>query len=58
VKLDSRARVHLMGVGVGAIVAIYAAIQSDWVGAIVFGVATALLGLGVAHRIRGLQKDA
>jgi hypothetical protein len=55
-KLDSRARVHLMGVGVGAAVAIYAATQSDWVGVLVFGVATALLGFGVAWRIRNLQK--
>jgi hypothetical protein len=54
-KLDSRARLHILGVVVGAVAAIWAAVQGDWKFAIVFGVATILMGLGVAHRIRQSQ---
>jgi hypothetical protein len=57
VRLDRRARLHLLGVLVGVAVAIWAAVQGDWRFAIVFGVASLVLGLGVAHRIRQSQDD-
>jgi lysylphosphatidylglycerol synthetase-like protein (DUF2156 family) len=56
-KLDQRAKFHILGVAVGVAVVIWAAIQQDWWFALVFGVATVVLGLGVAHRIRQLQDD-
>ena len=51
-RLDRRARLHVMGLIVGALAAIWAAVQGDWAFAVVFGIATVVLGLGVAHRIR------
>jgi hypothetical protein len=56
-KLDSRSRFHVLGVVVGAVVAIWAAIQGDWWFAAVFGVATLVLGAGVLHRIRQTPRD-
>ena len=56
-RLDPRARVHIVGVVVGAAVAVWAAIQGDWKFAIVFGVASVVMAIGVAHRIRKLQDD-
>ena len=56
-RLDRRARLHLVGVLIGVVVAIWAAVQSDWRFAVVFGVASLVLGLGVAHRIRQSQDD-
>jgi hypothetical protein len=56
-KLDSRSRFHILGVAVGALVAVWAAIQGDWSFALVFGVATVVMGLGVAYRIRQSQRD-
>ena len=56
-RLDPRARVHIVGVVVGAAVAVWAAIQGDWKFAIVFGVASVVMAIGVAHRIRTLQDD-
>ena len=50
--MDKRGRFHLIGVAIGAIVAIYAAIEGDWAFAIVFAVASLVTGLGVLHRIR------
>jgi hypothetical protein len=50
--VDKRSRFHLIGVGVGVLVAIYAAIEGDWAFAIVFAVASIVTGLGVLHRIR------
>jgi hypothetical protein len=46
---------HVLGVVIGAVGAIWAAIQSDWLFAIVLGVATVLIALGVWHRIRQSQ---
>jgi membrane protein implicated in regulation of membrane protease activity len=56
-KLDRRARLHILGIAIGAIAVIWAAIQGDWWFALVFAVATVFLGLGVAHRIRQSQDD-
>jgi hypothetical protein len=50
--VDNRGKFHLIGVGIGVIVAIYAAIERDWAFAIVFAVASLVTGLGVVHRIR------
>jgi hypothetical protein len=46
---------HVLGVVIGAVGATWAAIQSDWLFAIVLGVATVLIALGVWHRIRQSQ---
>ena len=56
-RLDPRARVHIVGVVVGVAVTVWAAIQGDWKFAIVFGVASVVMAIGVAHRIRTLQDD-
>jgi hypothetical protein len=56
-KLDNRSRFRLSGVVLGAVVAIYAAIQGDWTFAIVFGVASMLTGLAVLHQIRQSETD-
>jgi uncharacterized membrane protein len=56
-KLDNRSRFRVAGVVVGAIVAIYAAIQGDWPFAIVFALATVLMGVAVIHQIRQSQPD-
>ena len=53
--VDTRGRLHLLGVVIGAFGAIWAAIQSDWLFAIVLGVATVLIALGVWHRIKQSQ---
>jgi hypothetical protein len=50
--VDNRGKFHVFGVAVGVIVAIYAATQRDWPFAIVFAVASVVMGIGVAHRIR------
>ncbi len=50
--MDKRSKFHLIGVALGVIVAVYAAIQGDWAFAIVFAVASVVIGLGVLHRIR------
>jgi hypothetical protein len=54
-RVDTRGRLHLLGVLIGAIGAIWAVIQGDWLFAIVLGVATVLIALGVVHRIRQSQ---
>jgi hypothetical protein len=54
-RVDTRGRLHLLGVVIGAIGAIWAAVQSDWLFAIVLGVATVLIALGVWHRLRQSQ---
>jgi hypothetical protein len=54
-RVDTRGRLHVLGVVIGAVGAIWAAIQSDWLFAIVLGVATVLIALGVWHRIRQSQ---
>jgi hypothetical protein len=51
-RVDTRGRMHLAGVGIGAVGAVWAAIQGDWAFALVLGAATVVLGLGVVHRIR------
>ena len=56
-KLDNRSRFRISGVVVGAIVAIYAAIQGDWAFVVVFGVASVLMGLAVIHQIRQSESD-
>jgi hypothetical protein len=56
-KLDNRSRFRISGVVVGAIAAVYAAIEGDWAFAIVFAVATGLMGLAVLHQIRQAQSD-
>jgi hypothetical protein len=57
VNVDTRGRLHLIGVALGLVVAIWAAVQGDWRFAVVFGVASVLLGAGVIHRIRQSQGD-
>jgi hypothetical protein len=52
VNVDTRGRLHLLGVAVGLIAAIWAAVQEDWRFAVVFAVASVVLGAGVIHRIR------
>jgi hypothetical protein len=54
-RVDTRGRLHLLGVLIGAIGAIWAVLQSDWMFAVVLGVATVLIALGVVHRIRQSQ---
>lgn len=56
-RLDSRSRLHILGVLVGVAVVIWAAIQGDVWFALVFGVATVFLGIGVVHRIRQEQNE-
>jgi hypothetical protein len=56
-KLDTRARLHIVGVLIGVLVVAWAAIQRDWWFALIFGVATLYLGLGVLHRIRQSQGE-
>jgi hypothetical protein len=56
-RVDTRGRLHLLGVVIGAVGAIWAAIESDWLFAIVLGVATVLIALGVVHRIRQSQSS-
>jgi hypothetical protein len=56
-KLDTRSRFRISGVVVGGLVAIYAAIEGDWAFAIVFGVASVLMGLAVLHQIRQSETD-
>jgi hypothetical protein len=55
-RVDTRGRLHLLGVVIGAVGAIWAVIQSDWLFAIVLGVATVLIALGVVYRIRQSQR--
>ena len=57
-QLDARSRFHLLGVVVGVIVTVWAAVQGDWLFAAAFGVGSLFLGLGVAHRIRQEQRNA
>jgi hypothetical protein len=57
-RVDTRGRLHLLGVLIGAVGAIWAAIQSDWLFAIVLAVATAMIALGVVHRIRQSQGES
>ncbi len=54
-RVDTRGRLHLFGVLIGAIGAIWAAIHSDWLFAAALGVATVLIALGVWHRLRQSQ---
>jgi hypothetical protein len=56
-RIDTRGRLHLLGVAIGAVGAIWAAIQGDWLFAVVLGVATVLIALGVVHRIRQSQAE-
>jgi hypothetical protein len=56
-RIDTRGRLHLAGVAIGAIAAVWAAIQGDWAFALVLGAATVVIGLGVAHRIRQTQRE-
>ena len=51
-NVDTRGRLHLLGTAVGLIAAIWAAVQGDWRFAVVFAVASVVLGAGVIHRIR------
>ena len=53
-RVDTRGRLHLLGVVIGAVGAIWAAIQSDWLFAIVLAVATVVIAIGVWHRLRQL----
>lgn len=50
--VDRRGRFHLVGVAVGALVTVWAAVQGDWWFALLFGVATVFVGVGVTHRLR------
>jgi hypothetical protein len=50
--MDSRSRFRLAGVGLGAAAAIWAAVQGDWLFALVFGVASIFTGLVVLHELR------
>jgi hypothetical protein len=56
-QVDTRGRLHLVGVAIGAVAAVWAAIQGDWAFALVLGAATAVIGLGVVHRIRQAQRE-
>ena len=56
-NVDTRGRLHLIGVALGLVAAIWAAVQGDWTFAIVFAAASLLLGAGVVHRIRQSQGD-
>jgi hypothetical protein len=57
-RVDTRGRLHLLGVLIGAVGAIWAAIQSDWLFAIALAAATVIIALGVVHRIRQSQGDS
>jgi membrane protein implicated in regulation of membrane protease activity len=50
--LDNRARFRVVGVAIGVVAAVWAAIQGDWTFAIVFAVASVLMALAVLHQIR------
>jgi hypothetical protein len=56
-NLDNRSRLRLLGVAVGVVAAIWAAIQGDWTFAIVFAVASVLMGVAVLHQIRRSPGD-
>lgn len=56
-RVDTRGRLHLVGVAIGAVAAVWAAIQGDWAFALVLGAATVLIGLGVARRILQAQRE-
>jgi hypothetical protein len=56
-RVDTRGRLHLAGIAIGAIAAAWAAIQGDWAFALVLGAATVVIGLGVVHRIREAQRE-
>jgi hypothetical protein len=56
VKVDGRSGFRLVGVAVGAIAAVWAAVQGDYAFAAVLGVASVLLGLGVLHLLRQSQR--
>jgi predicted acetyltransferase len=53
--MDSRSRFRLAGVGLGAAAAIWAAMQGDWLFAVVFGVASAFTAVVVLHELRKSQ---
>lgn len=55
-RVDTRGRLHVLGVLIGAVGALWAAIQGDWLFAIVLGIATVLIAAGVVHRIRQAQR--
>jgi len=56
-RVDTRGRLHLVGVAIGAVAAVWAAIQGDWAFALVLGGATAAIGLGLAHRIGQARRE-
>ena len=56
-RIDTRGRLHLAGVAIGAVAAAWAATQGDWAFALVLGAATVVIGLGVAHRIRQVPRE-
>jgi uncharacterized membrane protein len=48
----NRERLRLLGILVGAIVTVYAAVRGEWLPAVVFGVATVAVGAGVLYQRR------
>jgi outer membrane lipoprotein SlyB len=56
--IDNRARFRLAGCAVGALAAIWGAIQGDWAFAIVFAVASVVIGIAVLRQIRRSQGDS
>jgi hypothetical protein len=56
-RIDTRGRLHLVGVAIGGVAAAWAAIQGDWAFALVLGGATLVIGLGVVRRIQQAQRE-
>jgi hypothetical protein len=56
-SVDTRGRLHLVGVAIGAGAAVWSAIQRDWAFALVLGAASLVIGVGVVHRIRQAQRE-
>jgi pyridoxal biosynthesis lyase PdxS len=56
-RIDTRGRLHLVGVAIGGVAAAWAATPGDWAFALVLGGATLVIGLGVVRRIQQAQRE-